>query len=142
MNQEREITHEGVVQVCDSDSVTILLSSSVSCEGCSAEKSCSHFGDARKSVRVPGHYKISSGEKVMVVLKESLGYTALLLGYLFPLFLVILSLVILVSFSVDELVSGVISLAILGTYYFILFLLRKNINRKFSFTLKPIDPDE
>jgi positive regulator of sigma E activity len=142
MDQTREILHEGIVQTSDNNSVTIMISSSVSCEGCLAEKSCNHFGNGKKSVRVPGHYNIKNGEKVIVTLKESLGYTALFLGYLLPLFLVLISLIVLISFSVSELISGLISIAILAPYYLTLFLFRKYINRRFSFTLKPVDTNE
>jgi len=69
-------------------------------------------------------------------MKESMGFAALFLGYVFPLFAVIIVLVVLVSAGIRELAAGLISVSVLIPYYLIVWFLRKKINEKFTFTLK------
>jgi sigma-E factor negative regulatory protein RseC len=130
------INHEGVVQKVDEKSVIVSISSTSACSGCHAEGSCSMSGKEEKIIEVTGKYNVIQGDIVTILMKQSMGYSALLLGYILPLVSVVSVLVVLVSFKVSELVSGLISLGILIPYYLILFSFRKKINEKFTFTLK------
>ena len=65
-----------------------------------------------------------------------MGFTALILGYIFPIVPVMTILIVLISKDVSELVAGLSAVAVLIPYYIILFLFRKRINEKFTFTLK------
>lgn len=136
MVDDFKIEHEGIVQETDENSVTVLLSPMTACSGCHAEKSCNLAGCEQKLVNVQGTYNVKTGDRVLVSMKQSMGYSALFLGYLFPLLLVVILLIVLIAFSVNELISGLLSLAILLPYYFILFAFRKLISKKFLFTIK------
>lgn len=142
MNRISEITHEGIVQSTDSKSVTVELVPNISCTGCAAARSCNPSGNDKKIVKVDGYYNVSRGENVVVAMKQSLGFSALFLGYLLPLICVVVTLIILVSLSFSELFSGLLSIAVLIPYYILLFVFRKVIGKKFSFTLKTITTDE
>lgn len=130
------INHEGLVQKADDRSVTVSISVESSCSGCHAEGTCSLSGLEEKVIEISGKYNVKPGDRVTIFMKQSMGYTALLLGYLFPLLSVIIVLIVLISAQVPELVAGICSLAILIPYYIILFLFRKYVNEKFTFTLK------
>jgi sigma-E factor negative regulatory protein RseC len=93
-------------------------------------------GREEKIVEVKGHYNVNPGDRVTVLMKQSMGYAALFLGYVFPVIAVVAALVAFISLKLPELTSGLASLAILIPYYSILFFFRKTINEKFSFTLK------
>jgi sigma-E factor negative regulatory protein RseC len=93
-------------------------------------------GKEEKIIEVRGRYNVKPGDSVTILMKQSMGYAALLLGYVIPIIVVVACLSILVSFKVPELSSGLISVAILIPYYVILFFFRKTINEKFTFTLK------
>lgn len=136
MSKERMIEHEGIVRFSDEKSVTILLSPFVACKGCYSENSCGMSGNSEKVVTIPGKFNVSPGDKVVVTMKPSLGYRALVIGYLLPLAIVLASLVTLISLTVNELVAGLISVGILIPYYSGLFFYRKYIDKKFSFNLK------
>jgi len=136
---DSEISHEGIVKTADKDSVMVLLSPGVSCCGCQAEKSCNISGTDRKLIKVEGAFNFSSGEKVIVSMKRSQGYSALFLGYILPLIVVTVTLTVMITLSVNELFSGLISLGLLIPYYLLLFILRKSINNRFTFTLNRID---
>jgi len=130
------IEHEGTVREADEKSVTVLLSPVTACSGCHSEKSCGMSGNVEKIVNINGKFNVSPGDHVIVTMKQSLGYSALFLGYLMPLFIVVLLLVILISLSINELTAGLFSIGVLIPYYSGLFVYRKIIDKKFSFTIK------
>jgi sigma-E factor negative regulatory protein RseC len=130
------INHDGIVQKADERSVTVSIISSAACSGCHAEGSCSMSGKEEKIIEVRGKYDVSTGDRVVVLMKQSMGFTALFLGYLLPLLIVIITLIILISVKIPELSAGLSSLAVLIPYYSALWFLRNRINEKFTFTLK------
>ena len=130
------IDHEGIVQKADEKSVIVSISAASACSGCHAEGSCTLSGKEEKIIEVSGRYNVKPGDTVTILMKQSMGYAALFLGYLLPLISVIAILIILISLKVPELVAGLTSLAILIPYYLILYFFRKRINEKFTFTLK------
>ena len=130
------IEHEGIVKSSDHKSVKVSITSSSACSGCHAESICSLYGNEQRIVEVPGDYNVAPGESVKVIMKQSSGYKAVLLGYVLPLILVIMVLILLAAFSFPELTAGLASISILIPYYTLLYLLKKRINRKFTFMLK------
>lgn len=130
------IYHKGVVQKADNESITVIITSESACSGCHAEGDCSLSGKKDKLVVVKGNYNLREGDTVTVTMKQSDGFTALFLGYLLPLIIVITSLIILVSLSYPELISGLLSIASLLPYYLILYSFRKKINDRFIFSIK------
>jgi len=130
------IEHEGIVQKSDNNSVTVSIISSAACAGCHAEGICSLSGREEKTIEIPGIYRVHPGDNVTVRMKQSQGHTAVFLGYVIPLILLVAILIILISLSVPELTAGLAALAILIPYYLMLYLFRNRISRKFIFTLK------
>ena len=135
MSKVTDILHEGIVTRADGNSVSVLLSPEVACQGCKAGGSCSMAGERTKILVVTGVSGFNAGEKVTVSMKESQGYSALLLGYVYPLVILLATLFLCISLSVSELISGLISIAILGLYYLLLFALRTFLSKKFSFKI-------
>jgi sigma-E factor negative regulatory protein RseC len=130
------ISHEGVVQNVDEKAAIVRITTTSACSGCHAGGSCTLSGKEEKIIEITGRYNVSPGDTVTVLMKQSMGYAALLLGYLLPLVSVITILILLISLDLTELSAGLLSLTILIPYYSILYLFRKRINEKFTFTLK------
>ena len=130
------IDHEGIVRKVENNSVIVSIKSSSSCSGCHAEGSCNMSNHEEKVIDISGRYNVKPGDSVTVLMKQSMGYTALFLGYILPVILVLATLIIMISMDAGELAAGLISISILIPYYLILFLLKKRINEKFTFTLK------
>jgi sigma-E factor negative regulatory protein RseC len=130
------INHDGIVLSNDGNNVTISISSASACSGCHAEGSCSLSGKEDKIIEVHGRYNVITGEPVTILMKQSMGFKALFLGYIFPGITVIVVLIILNSMNVSELLSGVISISMLLPYFTLLYIFRERINKKFTFTLK------
>jgi len=130
------IMHDGVVQEAGSNSVLVTITSSSACAGCHAEGLCNIVGKEEKTIDVTGKYDVRPGDHVTVMMQQSMGFRAIILSYLIPLIVVIASLSVLISSGVAEPVAGLLSIMILIPYFLILYLLRKRINRRFTFTLK------
>lgn len=130
------ICHDGIVQKTDTDSITAKIASFPACTGCHAEGFCSLSGKEDKIVQVAGGYDVHPGDTVTVLMKLSTGYSAVLMGYISPLCILILVLLLLISLSMPELIAGLSAVAALIPYYFILYLFRSKIGSKFRFTLK------
>jgi sigma-E factor negative regulatory protein RseC len=130
------ISHQGIVKEKTGKSVFVSIISVSACSECHKENLCSISGNKEKIVEITGDYDVMPGDAVTVLMKQSMGHAAVVLGYFLPFILVIATLVILFSFKISELFAGLISLAILAPYYYILFLFRRKINKKFTFTLK------
>lgn len=130
------INHEGIVKENSGNSVKISFNSSSACSGCHAKGSCNMLGTEEKHVEVNGIYDVKPGDAVTILMKQSMGYSALFLGYILPFLLILTMLITLVSFKVPELMTGLISLAILLPYYSVLYIFRKRVNEKFTFTIK------
>jgi sigma-E factor negative regulatory protein RseC len=93
-------------------------------------------GKEEKIIDVQVKYNVVPGDTVTVLMQQSMGYKAIALSYLIPVLVVIVSLVVLVSLDIPELTAGLISIGVLLPYFLVLFLLRRRINRIFTFTLK------
>jgi sigma-E factor negative regulatory protein RseC len=135
-NNSGIICHDGIVQRNEGESVIISIFPSASCSGCHTEGSCSMSGKEEKIIEVHGSYNYMAGDQVTILMKKSMGYVALFLGYILPGISVIGILILLISLKVSELLSGLASLAILIPYYIVLFFFRERINSKFTLTLK------
>jgi sigma-E factor negative regulatory protein RseC len=130
------IEHNGTVQKSDNKSVTVKITSESACSGCQAGGSCTLAGREEKIIEVQGTYNVNPGDNVTVLMKKSMGYSAVLLGYVLPFILVITVLIVLVSAAVPEAAAGIGSIAVLIPYYLTLWFFKKRINNKFTFTIK------
>jgi positive regulator of sigma E activity len=130
------IRHEGTVKSVGIDSVLVSIASNCACSGCHAEGICGIAGKEEKIIDVQGSYHVSPGDPVTVLMRESMGFKAVVLSYVVPLFIVIAGLVIFSSLSLSEPASGGAALSLLVPYFIVLYIFRKKIDRSFTFTLK------
>ena len=130
--------HDGIVQEVRGSCVFIKIKAESACGACYAKANCQVAEAEDKVIEVPNAGKnYSIGDKVTVLLNESLGWQALWFGYLLP-FLLVLSTLILGSIWLSEWQSGLISLIILMPYYGLLYSFRKSLNKRFIFQLLKI----
>lgn len=130
------ISHEGIVDKKDNNSVVVRITSSSACSGCHAEGFCNITGEKERLISVTGSYNVSPGDHVILLMKQSMGFMALFLGYLLPFVILLAGLVVFLAMSVPELTAGLLSISVLFPYYLILYLLRDRISKKFYFTIK------
>jgi sigma-E factor negative regulatory protein RseC len=139
MQTKKAIEHTGVIRHIEGSTARIVFEAHSACSTCHASGVCSVAGREEKSVDITHDGNVILGEKVKVVLKQSLGYKALLLGYLIPFLIVLCSLVLFSSLFDSEALAGIYSLSLLIPYYLAIYLLRKKIRREFSFTIRKLN---
>ncbi|MFC2099198.1 SoxR reducing system RseC family protein, partial [Bacteroidota bacterium] len=92
---EKKISHDGIVDSMDGNEVIVRITSYAACSDCHARGACNVTEEKEKLMRVQaGSIGYSTGEKVRVVLAQSLGFRALFLGYILPFLLVLTALLI------------------------------------------------
>ncbi len=137
--QEHVIDHEGVIEEIGKDNIRVRISSLSACATCHAKGACSTGDMEDKFIDVPSPgIDYQTGDMVRVSISRHHGFKAVAIGYIYPFILLMISLVSLNAAGVSELRSGLISLGLMIPYYLVIFLLRKHINRQFSFKLNKL----
>jgi sigma-E factor negative regulatory protein RseC len=140
MSESQAIEHKGFIESISESSVLVKIVSQSACAACHAKGGCSTAEMQDKEVEVHGFTRdFKVGEKVNLVMKQSQGYTALLLAYVYPFLLVFATLMLTTSFGLGELKAGLLSLASLIPYYLFIYALKNKIRKKFNFSIRKID---
>jgi sigma-E factor negative regulatory protein RseC len=73
---------------------------------------------------------------VTVLFRESSGMKALVLGYMLPFLILMITLVVAISVTGNEILAGILALLMLVPYYLTLYLLKDKIKQTFTFKLE------
>ncbi len=118
--------------------VTVLTRSA--CSDCHAKQACSAADQKEKEINISCDSSgYVPGQIVNVTIEEAQGMKALLFGYVLPLFIMILMMVIVFTYTSDEVLAALTSLGILIPYYAGLFFFRDTFKRIFRFGIEKID---
>lgn len=133
------IEHLGRVDAVTPNDIRVVIVSQSACASCHAKGACTASDSSEKIVVVtkPNH-NFLVGETVKVLLKKSLGYKALLLGYLLPLVVLIVSLFLFSYLGVSEGKAGLCSLLTLIPYYTVIYLFKGSITKHFNFDIEKL----
>jgi positive regulator of sigma E activity len=137
MNSNECIEQKGIIEGIKENRIKIKFHPLSVCASCQTKSVCNlkaNQSDTIEIVDKSGNYSV--GDEVNLVIKKSIGYAALFLGYLLPLIIVLLFLVLFLSLGYNEIFAGLGSLFLLAPYYFILYLVRENIRNRFEITIK------
>jgi sigma-E factor negative regulatory protein RseC len=139
MSNIKSIEHKGRIESIDGNKINVNFLAMSGCASCHAKGVCSAADMQEKSVEVFDYTnQYTMGEEVNVILKQSLGFRALLLGYVLPFILVLFILIVLTAITDNEAIAGLSALSVLVPYYLILFLLKDKIRKKFTFAIHKI----
>lgn len=133
-----KIKHAGVVDGVEGECVRVRILQSSACSACKVAAHCNASETKEKIIDVmdadASHYQ--KGDQVMVVADTVVGFRASLYGYLFPLILMVVTLVGVLAATHSEGLAAVSALGILMPYYVLLFLMRNKLRNRLSFTLE------
>ncbi len=140
MKGQAQIFHRGKIISIEGSRILVSIRSDSACGTCQVKGACSMAESEDKVIEVTDLYfeDYEVGEEVEVYFSQSLGFRALFLGYFLPFLLVLVSLIILIIQTGNELLSGLLSLGLLVPYYLILYVSRRKIKKRFSFQLRKI----
>ncbi len=133
------IEQKGVIEEIVNGYAKVRISSFAACANCFAKASCGIPEGTTRHIEVPVREEVfSEGESVLVNMKRTMGMKATLIAYIVPFVLVITTLLILTSFHITELFSGLISLLVLLPYFIGLYFFSDHLRRSFIFTLRKV----
>lgn len=135
----KTVDHLGRVQEINSDEITVCIISQSACAACHAKGACGLSDSTEKMITVlkPNH-NLKVGESVRVIIKQSMGFKALFVGYILPFITVLAVLITLTLFNVSEGKAGLASLTVLAPYYLALYFFKDRISDHFIFELESI----
>jgi len=137
---EEKVLHTGIIQAVSEDKLTVTIVSASACSSCHAKGACLASDMKEKEIdiyRFDGKYQ--QGQHVNIVGQTSQGYKAAFYGYVLPFLLVFATLLITISITHSDGLSGLLSLAILIPYYAVLYFFRNNLKRSFEFEISAIN---
>ncbi len=137
-NIANQITHDGIIKHITDDKIIVSIVSMASCASCQVKGACSASDVEEKILevkKIPGR-EYNRGDFVTIVTDTSVGAWAVMFGYVFPLILVVIALIVFTNTMEDEGIAGLISSALLIPYYFGLYLSRKKMSDSFEFKLR------
>ena len=138
MQNNKQIDHVGTISKIKDEKITVSILNVSACAGCHAKSACSMSDMKEKEIDIIDYSSsFKLGEKVKIVYQESLGWLALLLAYVLPFVIVLITLFIATAFT-NELISGLMALAILLPYYSLLYFFKDRLKKTFSFTIHKI----
>ncbi|MBN2635503.1 MAG: SoxR reducing system RseC family protein [Prolixibacteraceae bacterium] len=132
-----DIKHKGFIKKISEDSLIVNIVNQSACSTCHAHGACSVADYQDKEIEIFNFSKqYSIGQEVIILFRESQGFKALFYGYLLPFILVLATLIIMTALSENELLGGLIALAILIPYYTTIYFFRHLLKKVFKFELE------
>jgi sigma-E factor negative regulatory protein RseC len=137
MNSESQIEHSGIVSGIGDGAITVKITAHPACSSCHASGVCNASGSVDKYFELPMQDGITEGQNVRIITSLSTGFRALMLGYIYPLLILVVSLIVTLATGIDEVWAGLSSILLTIIYYLVLYRLRSRIEKTINFTLKP-----
>jgi sigma-E factor negative regulatory protein RseC len=133
------IEHKGKIDSISGNKIKVHFLNVSACASCHAKGVCTASDMEDKEIEVYDTTgKFHEGEDVKILLQQSLGYRALLFGYVVPFFLVLIGLFTLNAFTSNEVIMGVGALGVLVPYYLIIYYLKDRFEKVFSFNIQKL----
>ena len=133
-----EISHTGRIVSIDKYVTEVEIIRHSACGECHARALCGYSSDEKKIVPVPtdAFAMRKVGDEVELCMKKSMGTKAVLISYVFPLIVLLLTLLITKSCGMGELWSGLSAIASVVVYYVVTFFFRDKLKNQFEFYIK------
>jgi len=130
------IDHDGIIEDIEGDVAHVKIISESACSACHAKGVCGAADQSEKIIDIPlNGAPYTRGESVRVMVARRLGLKAVLLGYVYPLLVLMIVLIILISVGFAELTAAPLALLSLPVYYLVLYSARKHIEKEFTFSI-------
>lgn len=131
-----KIEHSGIITQIEGNNIQVQIIQLSACSSCHAKGACSASDMDDKIIDVESSdATLRIGDTVMLSAKSSMGLLAVLLAFVIPFLIILLSLIVMPSFTSNEALSAVVSLSLLIPYYIILSFFNKRLKAKLRFEI-------
>jgi len=135
------IRHQGIVESINGTHLQVRIVQTSACASCSIKGHCTSADVDEKLIDVltydSSSYRI--GDAVWVMGTLAMGMKAVLLAFVVPLIILVTVLFALMNVQQNELIAVFGSIPCLAVNYFILWLNKSRITKKFTFTVRPLN---
>jgi len=135
---KNHIQHRGIVKNITEKGVEVLIEARSACLSCQLKSSCSISDKEEKVITIAYQPdgKFHQGDQVEVVMKTSHGFQAVLLAYVMPVILILLTMITGLMMNLSENLLAFLFLGAVVLYFIGLWLFRKRLQQRFTFSLK------
>ena len=135
---ENSIRHEGIVESIDNGHVSVRITQHSACSACKIASHCTASESKEKVIDIfqCKRQDINVGDIVVVSTPGRSASTALLLGFGFPLIIMLFVIGILITTGIDEGIAAVMAIASLIPYYIVVWIFRNRISNVISFHIE------
>ena len=135
---KNEVSHEGTVLEITPEFTTVEIIAQSACAACHARGLCGVADEKQKIIMVPTdpYATYRTGDKVLVMLKKSMGMKAVWISYVIPLFILMILVLSLSSVTVHEVYAGLAGIGGVALYYLVIYLFRDRLANDFVFYIK------
>ena len=132
------IKHSGIIKDMDDNQYYVSIVAESACASCHAKSVCnvSEMRDEIVEISRNKEDDFAVGDQVEVLMEKSHGAKAVMLGYVIPFVIVLVTLIVSLSLINNEGIAGLISIGILVPYYLILYLKRDALKTVFRFRIR------
>ena len=136
--QGAQIEHPGIIEKMEGGKVTVRIESRSACGSCHGRSHCSMSDMEEKTVEVQttGMNGFRAGQSVILTLERSLGFKALVLGYIIPLIILIAGILLMMLITRNEALSALTGIFLLVPYYFWIYQIREKLRGHFHFRIR------
>ncbi len=132
------VTHPGFIKHILNGTAEVSIITRSACASCEIKGSCSVSETTEKiiDVKLPtGEENYQVGQAVTIKMRQSAGTWAILFGYVFPFVVIVVALIVFTNLEFDQALAGLLSLATLVPYYFLLYLFRDAFKKRFDHSI-------
>ncbi len=133
-----KIKHKGIVDQVEPGRVVVRILQSSACSGCKVASHCNAAETKEKLIEVATSradaYQV--GDPVTVVADAAVGFRASLYGYLLPLVVMVVTLVVVLAATHSEGAAALSALGVLIPYYIVLYLMRHKLSNRLCFDIE------
>lgn len=132
------IEHEGTIVAHTAPyKYAVKIVQQSACATCKAASLCTVAESKEKIIDAEtDDTTLHIGDNVIVYARTTMGYKALVLAIVIPLFIALGTLLIVSQFVTNELMTGLLTLCVLVPYYTALWLMRGRLKQVFIFYIK------
>ncbi len=130
------VCRHGIVKNLTEKFVEVTVLSESACGACHAKGSCTAAERQEKCFLVDRpSWPVAVGDRVEIRMESSLGYLAITIAYLLPVVLLVGGLFLFSALGMDDGLSAILSLGIAAVYFAVVWLFRRQMQRKFTLTI-------
>lgn len=134
-----KVRHNGVIAAINSDCVKVDIVQTSACSSCKIANRCSASEMKVKTIDIydvnnPNKYSI--GQEVVVCASMNVAKQALFLGFIIPLAVLMITLLLIYKLTEDEAMAALGALVSLIPYYSVIYMLRDKLKNKLRFWIE------